>query len=138
VKTSIKIVAAAALVLTATGALAVLPPGPQAKAQSQPREQQSCFYVHDITNFVSNDDKTLYFSVNNHAVYRLDLVNSCPGLSFRQAINLNSTPSGSSVCSALQLSLSFRETGVRSQCLIRDLHRLTDAEVAALPKRDRP
>jgi len=137
-KTSIKIAAAAALSLTAAGALAILPPAPTAKAQPKPREQQSCFYVHDITNFVSNDDKTLYFSVNNRDVYRIDMVNSCPELSFRQTVNLHSTPGGSSVCSAIQLSLSFREDGIRSQCLIDDLHRLTPAEVAALPKRDRP
>jgi hypothetical protein len=120
-------------------AAAALPPlATQAVAQPQAREQQSCFYVHDITNFVSNDDKTLYFSVRNRDVYRLETVNSCPGLSFRQSINLESTPGGSSVCSAIQLSLSFHEGGVRNQCLIRDLRRLTPAEVAALPKRDRP
>ena len=124
---------AAAFALLGAGALAVLPPAPNVVA-----EPQSCFYVHDITNFVSNDDKTLYFSVINRAIYRLDMVNSCPELSFRQSINLNSTPSGSSVCSAIQLSLSFRDEGIRNQCLIRDLHQLTPAEVAVLPKRDRP
>ncbi len=99
---------------------------------------EQCFYQHNIEGFVPTDDeKTVYLRVAGGAVYRIDLRNQCPGLAFRDRIELRQSGNGT-ICGPLDLDLRLRQGNISVPCLIGGLHRLTPAELAAVPKKYRP
>ena len=99
---------------------------------------EQCFYQHSIEGFVPTDDeKTVYLRVAGGAVYRIDLRSQCPGLAFRDRIELNQFGNGT-ICGPLDLDLRLRQGRIAVPCLIEGLHRLTPAELAAVPKKYRP
>ena len=126
--------------LTASAAVlisAVLPAA-AASAQPAPSRGEQCFYTHNINGFRASDDRTLYVRVGVNDIYRLDLMNDCTGLTFRQGIGLESTPGDPWICSAIQATVVYRDLGIRNRCPVSNMHKLTPAEIAAMPKRDIP
>jgi len=121
--------------ILSTAALAVLALAtPAAHAQGK-----QCFRPHDVQNFtVADDDKTVWIRSGTNQVFRLDLSSQCPGLSFRQNIELNSVGNVGLVCSTIELDLRIRTDGVSVPCTIGSMQALTPAEVAALPKGLKP
>ena len=108
------------------------PPAPAAKTDSQ------CFYGRDVNGFSAPDDHTLYVRVGVKAVYRFDLMSDCLNLTYRQSVALESGPGGDWICSPLDATVVYRDTGMPERCPVTAIHRLTDDELKALPKRDRP
>jgi Family of unknown function (DUF6491) len=111
---------------------------PPANAQPAAGNGRQCFYARDINGFRATDDRTLYIRVGVRDIFRLDLMGGCTGLTFRQDIGLQSTPGDPWICSAIQATVVYRDTGIRNRCPVATMHKLTPAEVAALPKRDAP
>ena len=108
-------------------------PAPAAKPESQ------CFYSRNINGFNAPDDRTLYIRVGVNEIYRLDLMNDCNGLTFRQDIALSDEPAGDAfICSPIQATVTYREAGIRERCPVTAMHRLTPAEIAAVPKKFLP
>jgi hypothetical protein len=97
-----------------------------------------CFYTRNINGFQAPDDRTVYIRVGVNDIYRLSLMVDCIGLSFRQGIGLESTPGDPWICSAIQATVVYRDTGISNRCPVSGIHKLTPAEIAALPKRDLP
>ena len=97
-----------------------------------------CFYKHNINGFRAPDDRTVYIRIGVNAIYRLDLMVDCQSLAFRQNIGLESTPGDAWVCSPIQATVVYRDVGIRYRCPVSDIHKLTPAEIAALPKQDLP
>lgn len=124
----IKTCAAAVLWLTLGGS-AVAQPAASA---------QSCFYDRDISNFTAASDSTLYLRVGVSKVYRLDLMSPCSGLRFRERVGIRTTPGNRWICSPLDAEVVYSDNGFPQRCPVTGLHALTAAEVAALPKKDRP
>jgi len=121
--------------LVAAGVFALGLAGPAAHAQDR---GEQCFFQHSIENFIPTDDeKTIYLRITGGAVYRIDLASQCPGLAFRDKIELNQFGNGN-ICSALDLDLKLREGRVAVPCILSGLHRLTPVELAAVPKKYRP
>jgi hypothetical protein len=106
-------------------------------AQQRPRE---CFIVRNVNGFNAPDDRTLYIGVGASDIWRLDLARRCNGLSFQhRGIRLETTPPNTiSVCQPIQVTVTFREGRNRRRCQVRGMTRLTPAERAALPGRNRP
>jgi hypothetical protein len=105
---------------------------------SQSHGGGQCFYTRNINGFQAPNDHTVYIRVGVSDIYRLDLMTDCTGLSFRQGFGLESTPGDPWICSAIQATVVFRDTGIRNRCPVSAIHKLTPAEIAALPKRYLP
>lgn len=127
---------AALLAATLAAAPIAAPAQPAPANPGKPHDQ--CFLRSDIDGFNAPDDHTLYIEVGVREVYRLDLMGPCPGLSFKNGIGLKSTPGFPWVCSPLDATVVFHDAGVPQECPVTAIHHLTPAELAALPKRERP
>lgn len=97
-----------------------------------------CFLQRNVNGFTAPNDRTLYVRVGVDEIWRLDLANECTGLSFRQALALQGSPTGPWICSPLDATVRFREPGMSQRCPVSSIHKLTPREAAALPKKDRP
>jgi hypothetical protein len=131
-RTAIRLAASAAIVAGVVLAASV------ADAQPAGRSQQ-CFWKRNINGFQAPNNRTVYIRVGVRDIYRLDLMNDCTGLTFRQGIGLETVPPGDGqICNALQATVVYNDTGIRNRCPVTAIHKLTPAEIAALPKRDLP
>lgn len=129
---SLRVVASAAVLAGAVLSATTVSAQPPAKGDSQ------CFYRRNINGFRAPDDRTLYIRVGVRDIYRLDLMVDCTSLTFRQGIGLESTPGDPWICSAIQATVVYRDVGMRNRCPVSSIHKLTEAEIAALPRRDLP
>jgi len=127
-----------ALRLLIFSSLAVLLVGPTLAAPRAEARGPGCFVRRDINGFSAPNDRTLYIRVGISQIWRLDLMTECTGLSFRQAFGLEAQPASPWICSPLDATVIVRQPGFHMRCPVTAMHRLTPAEVAALPKRDRP
>lgn len=107
-------------------------------AAAAPARGPGCFLRRDVNGFSAPNDRTLYIRVSVNQVWRLDLMTECTGLTFRQAFGLESTPANPWICSPLDATVIVRDPGFHMRCPVSAMHRLSPAEIAALPKRDRP
>jgi len=108
-------------------------------APAAPKPENQCFYSRNINGFNAPDDRTLYIRVGVNEIYRLDLMNDCNGLTFRQDIALSDEPAGDAfICSPIQATVTYREAGIRERCPVTAMHKLTPAEIAAVPKKFLP
>jgi len=126
-------IAAALAVGAASGAVAQ-------NAPAKPGAMRiACFYAKNANNFVAVDNRTVNVRVGVRQVYQLALFSSCNGITFSRSIALVSRP-GSFVCpgSGLGVDLYIRTSTGRQRCPVTSIRKLTDAEVAALPKKQRP
>jgi hypothetical protein len=113
--------------------------GPASHAGSaEAASPRTCFLRHDINGFNAPDDKTVYLRVGVRKLYRLDLMGTCTGLSFREGFALEDRPASPWICSPLEATVIFRDHGVTERCPVTAIHALTDDEAKALPKRQRP
>ncbi|MDQ2860957.1 MAG: DUF6491 family protein [Pseudomonadota bacterium] len=99
----------------------------------------ACFYAKDASNFVAVGNQSVNVRVGVRQVYQLKLFSPCNGISFSQSIALASSP-GSFVCPGrgLGVDLFIRTSTGRQRCPVTSIRKLTDAEVAAMPKKQRP
>jgi len=132
---SVRLVASAAVLAGAAFSTPVVNAQPAAADSGHGNQ---CFYTRNINGFQAPDDRTVYIRVGVNDIYRLSLMVGCTGLTFRQGIGLESTPGDPWICSPIQATVVYRDTGIRNRCPVSDIHKLTPAEIAALPKRDLP
>jgi len=109
-----------------------------ALAQIPPKAPEQCFFARDVNGFSAPNDHTVYIRVGVSKVYRLDLMNDCVNLTYRQSIGLESIPAESWICSPLDATVIYRDTGFPERCPVTAIHQLSPDELAKLPKRDRP
>jgi hypothetical protein len=127
-----KIALAAALAaLTASGAMA---PAALAKA---PAPHRDCFWTRDVNNFAAADEHTVNVKVGVRDVYQMEMFGSCPDVDWNQRIALVSRGT-SMICSGLDAEIITHSPIGPQRCPVRNIHKLTAAEIAALPKRARP
>jgi hypothetical protein len=104
--------------------------------------------THDRACFASNtwegwsapgDGDALYLRVRMHDIYRVELT---PGTRVRKdGFNflVNRVRGSNWICSPLDLDLTLSDQhGFREPLIVRSLRKLTPAEVAAIPRKDRP
>jgi hypothetical protein len=97
-----------------------------------------CFLQRNISNFSAPDDRTVYVRVGVKDIWRLDLMTSCTGLTFRNSFALQGSPTGPWICHPLDATVIIRNTGITQRCPVTAIHHLTPDEAAALPKKLRP
>jgi hypothetical protein len=97
-----------------------------------------CFLQRNINGFSAPNDRTVYIRVGVKEIWRLDLMTSCTGLTFRNGFALQGSPTGPWICNPLDATVIIRNTGITQRCPVSGIHHLTADEVAALPKKQRP
>ncbi len=101
-----------------------------------------CFYINELQGNHALNDRSVIFRVNVSDFYRLDFADRCYELTYPEP-KLILTPVGGIglVCRAIDLDVKVGEQGPNSiaePCIPSALHRMTPAEVAAVPKKDLP
>jgi hypothetical protein len=102
-------------------------------------EPRACFLVQQVTSFRSDGRQSVYVRTVGDDVFRLDAI-ACPGLETNFQIGLApGLGSSSRLCQGDTVRLVARGyTSDVQSCPARVGPRLTEAEVAALPARQRP
>jgi len=103
----------------------------------------TCFARREVESFSAPNDHTVYLRVGVSRYYRLDLMTNCLDLTFRQGIGqgigLEDQPANAFICSPLEATVVYRAVGgIAQRCPVTAIHKLTPAEAAALPKKDKP
>ena len=99
------------------------------------KDDGSCFWIRDMRNHTVGDDHTLYFDVNGRSVWRAEMSNNCLATAISSdPIVLRDRVGTGQICHPIDLDVGVRGT----RCIVKNLTRLTPAEVAALPKKLRP
>ncbi len=103
------------------------------------RTPPKCFYGRNVNNFVAVDDQTVNIRVGVSDVYRLKLFAPCVGIAFVQTIALGSNPSAW-ICAdqPAPADLFIKTPTGRQRCPVTAVAPLSPADVAALPKKQRP
>ncbi len=97
-----------------------------------------CFKRSDIRNHTVGGPKTLYLDVSGREVWKVEMSNSCLASAVSSdPIILRNDAGGQTVCRPIDLDIAIATLG-ESRCIVSGISRLTDAEVAALPKKMRP
>ncbi len=126
--------ALAGAALAAAGATAAL-----AQAAPAPLDVSECFHSSQWNGWSSPGPGIIYIKVGNSKLFRVELVN--PDQRVKQGGRfLVFSPRGSSmICRAIDLNLSLADTnGYDKPLFTKSLVRLTDEEIAAIPRKFRP
>lgn len=109
----------------------------QTAANATPRQ---CVFQRDIRNFrVSNDGRNVYVRAGMKSVYQLETMGACPDLENALAIGFKPTGGMTSLCVGDWTRVVAIAGGQGdTPCSVRMVGALSEAEVAALPARDRP
>lgn len=125
------------LTLALAASIAIAAPA-SAAAAADSKPTTPCFFTSQWDGWTAPDDKTILIGLKNHDVYRIEVTGGANFLRDPGAY-LVTTSHTTSVCSHMDLDLKAGNRGGFATPLIaRSMTRLTKAEVAALPKKDRP
>ena len=108
-------------------------------AVSPAKSPPKCFYGRNVDNFVAVNDETVNIRVGVSDVYRLKLFGPCVGIGFVNSIALGSNPSAW-ICAdqPAPADLFIATPSGRQRCPVTAIVPLSPAEVAALPRKQRP
>ena len=125
-----KVLAVAAAALIGGGAA-------PAGAADKPSPPRQCFWNHQVNSFAAQGDRTVNLRVGVNDYYQLELFSPCPDVEWTQKIALISRGT-STICSGLDAEVVTPSPIGPQKCLVRNVRKLTPAEVAALPKGAKP
>ncbi|MBX9575622.1 MAG: hypothetical protein K2X07_08290 [Caulobacteraceae bacterium] len=130
---------AAALVMSAGCAQ---PPGGTGLAATSNRPERACFNVDQVRNFRQGGVGQVYVRAAGGDVFQLDSAGGCPDLAFAQRLAIlpdGAGLAGGRACTtdAVRIVVPGSTTST-DVCRARVTRRLTEAEVTALPSRERP
>jgi hypothetical protein len=109
-----------------------------AKATPKAQSPRQCFYSSNMSSFKDAGDQAVYIRVGNKDLYRLDLFGTCHDLRWAQTLGVESRGS-SWICSGISDAvLIVPSTLGPERCPVTGVTKLTDAEIEALPRKDRP
>ena len=103
--------------------------------------KNDCFFVRQFENWKpGGNDQTIYIRVSNNRYYRLATAHRCSALSDIDPVMVNKFRSDT-ICSPLDFDMKIKRNGVpdiATSCSIKTMTRMTPAEVAALPAKQKP
>lgn len=100
----------------------------------------ACFYSRNADGFSAKGDRTVYLRAGMRDVYELTLFAPCLDIDWAQHIALKSQTGSDFICEGSNAPyeiFSPSATGAQ-RCQVSAVRKLTAAEVAAMPKKDRP
>lgn len=136
------LIAAPFLGVLALGALAacapMTAPGADAAATASTGARK-CLFQDDVRSFrVSRESRSVYVRGLGKTVYRLEVMGACPELADALAIGFAPLSGGNNLCTGDYTRLVVGGSHAPLPCSVRMTGALSEAEVAALPERDRP
>lgn len=127
------------LLLVAAGATALSACAPMtgSKPAQTASSGRQCFFTEEVDNF-RGDNQTLHIRTRNKDVYELQSLGYCADIDF--AFSIAFVPGGlRSLCTGdFSRIVVSGGPAPRNQCRVQVVKKLTEAEVMALPARDRP
>lgn len=117
------------------------PGSAQAMADGDPPRARQCFSVSQVNNYTRGRPDQVFLRVGRDAVYELNAAGGCPDLDFAQQVALipDGGMAGSRLCTDDWARVVVPgSTSPSTVCRVRISRQLTEAEVAALPPRQRP
>jgi hypothetical protein len=120
-------------------ALSVSPQPATAKSPLEPDKKpaRQCFWTRNVNNFAAADEHIVNVRVGVRDVYQMEMFGRCPDIDWAQRVALVSRGSAS-ICEGMDAEIITRSPIGPQRCQVRAIHKLTPAEVAALPRRARP
>ena len=122
----------------------------RSKAQAQADDAKAdridgrggCVYINQLQGDRPLNDRSVIFRANVSDFYQLDFAQRCPELTDPEPIVIL-TPAGGIglVCHAIDLDVKVRQQGPGSipvSCIPSAFHKMTPAEVAAVPRKNLP
>ena len=106
-------------------------------AEAAPRSHQQCFYARNINGFTALSDRVVNVRVGVNDIYQFELMTPCPDLRWNENMGLISRGSDW-ICSGIDAEVVSRSPIGPQRCPVNRTHKLTPAEIAALPKRAKP
>lgn len=124
--------ATAALTLAATAAWADKAP--------DAHNRNNCFLSNNWQGWsASKDGDTLYLRININEIYKVGLTPGSRAHKYPGAFLVNRVRGSSWICSPVDLDLTLSDdVGMRQPLIARSLRKLTPAEIAAIPRKERP
>ena len=101
---------------------------------------RDCFLATEVDGFTDATDKSLVFTVSPRRYYRAETFGTCHDIDLREVVGLKSTGGSPWICSDLDAQVIVPSQIGPQRCFVRNLHRLSQAEVDELRgrKRDQP
>lgn len=127
---------AALAALLAAGALGTAAQAADAPSGGKPAAKQ-CFWARNVNSFNAVDDRTVNIRVGVKEIYRMELMGSCPDIRWTEGIAIVSRGT-SWICSGLDAEIVAPSAIGPQRCPVKVLRKLTPAEVAALPAKQKP
>ena len=139
-KTRPGMLAGAALALTLAATAAQADKAPDAQRPDARTGRNNCFLSNNWQGWsASPDGDALYFRININDVYKVDLTPGSHAHKYPGSFLVNRVRGSNWICSPLDLDLTLADdTGMRQPLIARSMHKLTPAEIAAIPRKDRP
>lgn len=134
-RTGFWLAAAAGLALASAGLAPAFAAEPAPDAGAKPQRQ--CFSARNVSNFSAVDDRTVNLRVGVKDIYRLDLFGPCHDIDWEHEIAIQSRGS-SWICSGLDATIITKSPTGPRRCAVRTVRKLSPAEIAALPPRQKP
>lgn len=112
-------------------------PFPVAEAAAQTPRQ--CFSPSSVNNYAEVGEEALNLRVGVNEIWRLELEGSCPGLQWaHNRIVLAQRYGGGSICNGGAADVLISDRGFPRRCSVEQVVKLTQAEIDALPDREKP
>jgi hypothetical protein len=110
-----------------------------AASQAQPagRKLDQCFRSTDIDNSVQVNQSQLNIRTIDHRYFRVDMKGTCFSAPRVDPYELKVRGSDM-ICSPVDMDLSAGPRGFKTPCFVDRITQMSPAEVAALPKADKP
>ncbi|MDB5448866.1 MAG: hypothetical protein JWQ97_4183 [Phenylobacterium sp.] len=120
-------------------AVAMLAAG-AANANDRPSRRDNCFLSNAWTGWsATHDGDALYLRITQREVYRAELTPGSHVRKFGDEFLVSRVRGSNWICSPLDLDLTLADRhGMRQPLIVRSLHRLTTAEIAAIPRKEVP
>ena len=110
---------------------------PQTAAAAARKGGEQCFFARNMTSFAPVGREKLNIRVGVNDYYQIDLLGTCQDLDWSQRIGLQSRGSDW-ICSGLDVTIIVPSQIGPQRCNASSIHKLTPAEVAAIPKKEKP
>lgn len=132
-----------ALSLLAGAALMVALPGLMAETPAvaaAAKTSNACFYGHNADGFSAKGDRTVYVRSGIRDIYELTLFAPCLDIDWAQHIAIKSQTGNDFICEGSNAPYEIFSPSVTGpqRCQVSAVRKLSAAEVAAMPKKDRP
>ena len=101
-----------------------------------------CVRSHDLQGHTIADPKTLLMGSRTKGTYRVTMAGSClSGAMPSDPIITRNPPGSDMICKPIDMDIAIARGGdadFESKCIVESIVKLTDQEVAALPKKLKP